>query len=504
MELLSSITYYSFSALLNLTISLILALVVLKNNTKPFVNKIFTALMFSVALWSIFYFLWLNTPDKNLADFYMRICMIPVLFMGTFYTHFVISILKKEWPRSLIIGNYLIRSLVATAVYTPLYAKEGGAYMSFSYWPLPGPLFHIHLLHFSLNVLYSNYLLYRSIKETDGIFRNQLLYFLVGSAIGFTAGMTNYFFWYRIPIPPILNIFVSLYAPCYSYAIIKYRLMEINIVFKKGAVYAIGLFLVLTPTYFILLWTQNIFFKTVNIPYSLIIFSLLILATVAFYKIKSKIEITIEKSLFSNKYDPYKILTNFSKDMVSVLTLDELLDKTINTFVETLKIKKASIFLFDEEKKNYEMKASFGLDEEKNKFKIKQDVPLINYFVEKEDVAIREEIERYPSTQQTQDMIKILKDMESEIAIPFMEKDKIVGFCNLSAKGDRSMYSHEDIELFLSLGHQAAIAIKNALLVEKIKESKHIIRRMERLKTIGAMAAGLAHEIRNPLVPIQP
>ena len=128
---------------------------------------------------------------------------------------------------------------------------------------------------------------------------------------------------------------------------------------------------------------------------------------------------------------------------------------------------------------------------------------MIDYFIEKEDVAIREEIERYPSTQQTQEMIKILKDIESEIAIPFMEKDKIVGFCNLSAKGDRGMYSNEDIELFLSLGRQAAIAIKNALLIEKIKESKHVIRRMERLKTIGDMAAGLAHEIRNPLVPIK-
>ncbi len=503
MEILSSITYHSISALLNFVTSLLMTLIVLINNPRTTTNKAFTLLSLSIALWSLFYFLWLSTPDKNLADFYMRTCMIPVLFMGTFFTHFVTSLLKKEWPRYLLICNYLISILIAATVYTPLYAKEGGAYMSFSYWLLPGLLFHIHTLHFSINILYSHYLMFHSIRKGYGIFKNQVLYLFIGSVIGFTAGFTNYFYWYRIPIPPALILLVSVYPMMTTYAIIKYRLLDINIVFKKGTAYASGLLLVLVPIYLILLWTQNIFFKTINISYSIIIFCLLIITAIAFYKIRLKAETAIEKVLFNNKHDYYNILTNFTKDMVSVTTLDELLNKIINTFTETLKIKKASIFLFDEEKKAYIIKASHGLDEEKNKIKIRQDVPLINYFIEKEDVAIMEEIERYPSTQQTQEMIKILKDIESEIAIPFMEKDKIVGFCNLSAKGDRSMYSNEDIELFLSLGHQAAIAIKNALLVEKIKESKHIIRRMERLKTIGDMAAGLAHEIRNPLVPIK-
>ncbi|MEK6681721.1 MAG: GAF domain-containing protein, partial [Nitrospirota bacterium] len=322
-------------------------------------------------------------------------------------------------------------------------------------------------------------------------------------AIGFTAGMTNYFFWYRIPIPPILNIFVSLYAPCYSYAIIKYRLMDINFVFKKGTVYALGLLLVLVPTYLILLWTQNLFFNTINVSYSIIIFCLITVMAIAFYKVRVKTETAIEKVLFRNKHDYYKILTNFTKELVSVLTLDELLNKTISTFTETLKIKKVSILLFDEEKKAYVMNASYGLDKEKNKIKIKGDEPLISYFIKKDDVAIKEEVKRYPDTQENREIIKSLEEIESEIAIPFMEGKKVVGFCNLGAKGDRGMYSHEDIELFLSLGRQAAIAIQNAQLVERIKESKQVIRRMERLKTVGDLAAGFAHEIRNPLVPIK-
>ena len=511
MEYLFQQTYYSFSVLLNLVTSVILILIILRKNPKPSANRIFTLFMALIGLWSLFDFLWLNTQDIKLADFYLRTCMIPVIFMPSTFIHFVISLLRQDTTsilnqrlnnNYLIIGNYLISTFLAVTVYTPLFAKEGGPYMAFLYWAIPGPVFPLHLAHFFFNFLYAFYLMLQSIKQSYGIFRSQVLYVFAGICMGFLGGLTNYFYWYRIPILPMLNIFVFV-GLLHTYALTKFRLMEVNIVFKKGTVYTSGLLLVLVPIYLILLWTQNIFFKTINISYSIIIFCLLIITAIAFYKIRLKAETAIEKVFFSNKYDYYKILTNFSKELVSVLTLNELLDKTINTFTETLKIKKASIFLFDEEKKAYIIKASYGLDEEKNKIKIKQDVPLIDYFIEKEDVAIREEIERYPSTQQTQEMIKILKDIESEIAIPFMEKDKIVGFCNLSAKGDRGMYSNEDIELFLSLGRQAAIAIKNALLIEKIKESKHVIRRMERLKTIGDMAAGLAHEIRNPLVPIK-
>ena len=98
---------------------------------------------------------------------------------------------------------------------------------------------------------------------------------------------------------------------------------------------------------------SELFFKTINISYSIIIVCLLIVAVIAFYRIRLRAEAAIEKVLFSNKYDSYKVLSNFTKEMVSVLTLNELLEKTINTFVETLKIKKASIFLFDEEKGIY-------------------------------------------------------------------------------------------------------------------------------------------------------
>ncbi len=74
---------------------------------------------------------------------------------------------------------------------------------------------------------------------------------------------------------------------------------------------------------------------------------------------------------------------------------------------------------------------------------------------------------------------------------------------NLSHKFNKDIYSDEDIELLSTLANQTAIAIENARLYEDLKKSKSYMRRADRLASLGTLTAGLAHEIRNPLVAIK-
>jgi signal transduction histidine kinase len=50
---------------------------------------------------------------------------------------------------------------------------------------------------------------------------------------------------------------------------------------------------------------------------------------------------------------------------------------------------------------------------------------------------------------------------------------------------------------------EASIALQNARLYEELRRSREVINRASRLSAIGTLAAGIAHEIRNPLVSIQ-
>ena len=95
MEFLS-LTFYAFSGLLNFVTSIILILIILIKNPRPLANRIFVLFMSMVGFWSLFYFLWLTTQDRELVDFYLRTCMLGVVFMPSTFIHFVVSLLKQN------------------------------------------------------------------------------------------------------------------------------------------------------------------------------------------------------------------------------------------------------------------------------------------------------------------------------------------------------------------------------------------------------------------------
>jgi len=102
------------------------------------------------------------------------------------------------------------------------------------------------------------------------------------------------------------------------------------------------------------------------------------------------------------------------------------------------------------------------------------------------------------------DVVNKMSLLEAEVTIPFISKQQLVGMVNLGYKFTKDIYSHEDIELLSTLANQTAIAIENARLYEDLKRSKSYIRRADRLASLGTLTAGLAHEIRNPMVAIKP
>jgi signal transduction histidine kinase len=119
------------------------------------------------------------------------------------------------------------------------------------------------------------------------------------------------------------------------------------------------------------------------------------------------------------------------------------------------------------------------------------------------EALIREELEMVSGGTRGGNLTRKMSQLKAEITLPLNSKDRLIGLLNLGHRERKEMYSQEDVEVLSTLTNQAAIAIENARLYENLKQSQIIIRRADRLSSLGMLTAGLAHEIRNPLVAIR-
>jgi len=137
------------------------------------------------------------------------------------------------------------------------------------------------------------------------------------------------------------------------------------------------------------------------------------------------------------------------------------------------------------------------------KFSFKADEPFINWLRERKDAVLRAELEQDAKNLAKKGVGEIMGTLQAEVCLPLIYSERLIGFINLGHKAEKDMYYREDIDLLITLSNQVAIAIENANLYENLKKSQKILRRSDRLASLGTLIASLAHEIRNPLVSIK-
>ncbi|MCX8119192.1 MAG: GAF domain-containing protein, partial [Desulfobacterota bacterium] len=185
---------------------------------------------------------------------------------------------------------------------------------------------------------------------------------------------------------------------------------------------------------------------------------------------------------------------------MNILDLPSLSKRIIETITQTMGVGQASLFLINDEKGEYQLSESLNLFSPPI---LSRESPLIAYLQKIKEIVVREEIAKGANLRELRDVLQQMGLLGAEISIPLLSKGKLIGVINLSHKLNKDLYYQEDIDLLTTLAYQAAIALENAKLFEDLKKSKSYIRRADRLASLGTLTAGLAHEIRNPLVAIK-
>ena len=445
-------------------------------------------------------------PSEALAETAFYVIYAGAIFIPSSYLHFILSLLDQQrGTRALWVGGYLM-AIAQLCLLAGGWLIEGVKnYPTIGFYEVPTQLYWLFVTSYVVLPSYAFFKLVVAFRQTDAVVkRNQFKYVIYSSMIGFLLGGTSFFPFFTSLVPPFVAPLVYFYTLPITYAVARYRLMDIDVIIKRSLIYASLLLVLVLPCYLLVIWGQQAAFGNINYTFSLFTLLLFIMVGFLFPKIRFRTEEALERVLFQKRVDYRETLLRSSREMVSIVDLENLSNSLVRTVSRALGIETASLYLLDETKGVYNLKVNIGLAKDRYpQALLSKSDPLIEHLTGVQEGVVKEELEMAPDKMSGLQVAETMGGLEAEISVPILSKDRLIGILNLGHKEEKEIYSSEDLELLSTLANQAAIAIENARLYENLKQSQDTLRRADRLSSLGLLTAGLAHEIRNPLVAIR-
>jgi len=209
----------------------------------------------------------------------------------------------------------------------------------------------------------------------------------------------------------------------------------------------------------------------------------------------------IDRVFYRLEYDYQETVQKISESMRSLLSIDQVGKKMMETASGVLFIDKGCLMLLDEREQMYEC-----ITAPPSELKLPVYDPLVQKIAKMKKEVTLYDIEEDPLYEKQIEVCKsTFERLEAALIIPLIYEGHLIGLMPLGNKKSGKFYRREDINLLKTLANQGAVAIENARLhqarIEALEHSRKELERLNRAKSIAL--DHLSHEMKTPLSVIQ-
>ncbi|HZY63214.1 MAG TPA: ATP-binding protein [Edaphobacter sp.] len=389
--------------------------------------------------------------------------------------------------------------LLSVLIYVPAAFLIALQYSAIRYWSATELLRH-RLDQIAVGYLAIFYIIaaivfwFRYKRAESGLERQQLKWLTRGTLLTITPFtllyVIPYLYFSDLSVPSLLTKAATLsliFLPLtFSWAIIRYRLMDVDLIFKRGVTYTLAT-ASLAGFYFVIVAVGAEIIHT-RLP-SLRVWGLLaaiVFTGLLFEPLKKAIQARVDRIFDRKRFDYRETLVEFGRGLNSQTDLRALLDSIVERLPQTLLVTRVAVFLASDSggQNHFDLAASHGLTNLRPAEMQALDVRFLDFDSPGANNHIfleaPQHVWRLPEAQRNSAR---LLDLNYYLPCRVANREgfgtRTVAVIGLGRTGSGDFLTSEDVELLESLAGYIGIAIQNAKLYQRLEQK---IGEFERLK----------------------
>jgi signal transduction histidine kinase len=261
-----------------------------------------------------------------------------------------------------------------------------------------------------------------------------------------------------------------------AYAILRYHLLDITLVVRRGLLYSIPTVIIGAAYFLLISLALEVFHAAAGPQLFLVSLCVAMLTAVAVQPLRDRVQFLIDRTFFREKYDSSLMLQRLSSAAASTLDFNHLTSMILDQVTRTMHVQQAVLFLRQANTGEFWPKASQGLDLSAGT-KLRKGHPILSWLSSHDNVLTRQDVDvktRFKGL--WEDEWEDLAKIGAELYVPLKARGELVGILAVGPKLSEQMYSQDDQLTLRTLANQTAVAIANAQLYWELERALQALR----------------------------